>query len=404
MKKLFSIKCVGTHGGAGMAEYIGQTAIENGWDSYIAYARNILPTKSHFIQIGSKWDIYEHILETRLFDNHGFASRSATRDLINKIDEIKPDIIHLHNLHGYYINIEILFNFLDSANIPIVWTMHDCWMFTGHCAHFVDANCSKWKSHCEKCQNSKRYPESWFIDRSFSMFEKKRELFNKPRRMVLVPVSKWIADFLPYTFMSKYPVKLIYNGVDLQTFRPSKEEDVNLLKEKFKIKGKFIVLGVAHTWTDGKGWSDFLKMSSMVDDGVVFVMIGLSKKQIKGLPHNIIGIERTNDIKQMADFYTAADVLWNPTYADTFPTTNLEALACGTPCVVYETGGCPESVDENTGFVVPQGDIVASLDAFKEIMKRTSLNYRCECRNRAEKYFNKEVQFKEYIKLYNTLL
>jgi len=404
MKKLLQIKCVGTHGGAGMGEYIGRTAKAHGWESYIAYARIMLPTENKFIRIGNKWDVYEHILETRLFDNHGFASRRATKKLIKQIEQIKPDVIHLHNIHGYYLNIDILFKFLQQANIPVVWTMHDCWMFTGHCSHFVGVDCYKWKTHCGKCPLYKKYPASWFVDRSHTNFEKKKSLFTSLEKLWLAPVSKWIADFLPDSFMSKYPVKLIYNGVDIKIFRPLSAEVNEETRRKYNIEGKFVVLGVAHTWSATKGLDDFIYVSKKADSDFVFVLVGLSEEQIKTLPSNIIGIKRTSNINELVELYSTADVFWNPTYLDTFPTTTLEAMACGTPCVVYNTGGTPEAITKGTGFVMEQGDVLGSLDAFHMIKNNGKAKYSELCRQNIQERFNKDIQFEKYIKLYESIL
>lgn len=403
MKKLLQIKCVGTHGGAGMGEYIGRTAKEHGWESYIAYARIMLPTENKFIRIGNKWDVFEHILETRLFDNHGFASRRATKKLIKQIEQIKPDVIHLHNIHGYYINIDILFKFLLRSKIPVVWTMHDCWMFTGHCSHFVSVGCNKWKSHCGKCPLYNYYPASWFVDRSYTNYEKKRALFTSLEKLWLVPVSKWIADFLPDSFMSKYPVKLIYNGVDVKIFKPLSVKESDDTRRKLNLEGKFVVLGVAHTWSATKGLNDFIEVSRKVESDFVFVLVGLSEDQIKILPSNIIGIKRTSNINELVELYSVADVFWNPTYIDTFPTTTLEAMACGTPCVVYKTGGTPEAITIGTGFVVDQGDIPGSLDAFYKIKGNGKAKYTELCRQNVLERFNKDIQFEEYIKLYESI-
>lgn len=387
-----------------MAEYIGQAAIDHGWESYIAYARNIQPTTSRFIKIGNKFDVYEHMLETRLFDNHGFASRHATRKMISKIVEIKPDIIHLHNLHGYYLNLELLFKFLGCSNIPVVWTLHDCWAFTGHCAHFVYARCNKWKTHCGPCPLFKEYPRSFLFDRSFHNFERKKHFFNLPSKMVLVPVSKWISDFVQDSFLSKYSTNLIYNGVDINIFKPSSKETVLKLREELGLEGKFVVIGVANTWNRDKGWCDFIKMSEKIDNDVMLIMVGLSKEQKKHLPSNIVGIERTNTIQHLVDLYSMADVFWNPTYADTFPTTTLEAQSCGTPCIVYKTGGAPEAISEGTGCVIEQGNVNDTLNMLMLYKNNGKQMYTDTCRRNIVENFNKDKQYRLYIDLYEHLI
>lgn len=403
MSTLLQISIEVNSGSVGrIAEQVGQIAIQNGWNSYITYARNHLPSESHVIKIGNMLNVYVHGLLTRITDRHTLYSKSATKKLINQIVEIRPDIIHLHHLHGYFINIKILFDFLSKLNIPIVWTFHDCWSFTGHCAHFEYVDCNKWLTECYDCPQKKEYPASFLIDRSKKNYKEKKELFNSIENMIIVPVSYWLGDLVKQSFFKKYPVKVIQNGIDIEIFKPSANTDD--IKRKYNLTKEFVILGVASLWTERKGIQDFIKLNKVLCSDEKIILVGLSKKQIKNLPSNIIGIERTENIQQLVNLYSIADVFVNPTLEDTFPTTNLESLACGTPVITYNSGGSPEIIDVNTGIVVEKGNIDKLLEAIKLIKKRGKKFYTVQCRYRVIKFFNKKDRFMEYMKLYEKLL
>ena len=403
MPTLLQINSVANTGSTGrIAEGIGLAAIKAGWKSYIAYGRYANPSQSELIKIGNKWDVYNHVLQTRLFDRHGLASKSATKKFIQQIEEIKPDIIHLHNIHGDYLNYPILFEHLSKNNIPVVWTLHDCWPFTGHCAHWAFTGCDKWKTGCNHCIQQKSYPSSWFSDRSEQNYKNKRKTFTAVSNITFVPVSDWLGNFIPDTFMKDYPVHRIYNGIDLSAFQPSNNK--KKVFQQYQIATKHCVLAVTNVWTVSKGYNDLKKISTLLGDDYTLVMVGVNEKQQKELPANIKGILRTENIIQLADLYAAADVFVNPTYADSFPTTNLESLACGTPVITYRTGGSPEAISPETGFVVKQGDIQGIVNAIKKICQEGKETYSKACRDRAVRYFNKEERFQEYINLYNQIL
>lgn len=405
MKTLLQINVVVNSGSTGrIAEEIGQTAIEAGWKSYIAYGREKgRPSQSHKIRIGTDWDIKMHGVQTRVLDNHalGMSSRSATKDLIKQIEQIKPDVIHLHNVHGYYINAEVLFNYLSKLDTPVVWTFHDCWPFTGHCAHFDYAGCDKWKTGCYECPLKKGYLASLVIDRSKKNYEDKKRLFNSVKNMTLVPVSNWLGNYYKDSFLHKYNVRMIHNGIDTSVFQPKKNNPAII---KYNLQGKFVILGVASVWGFRKGLQDFIKISDTLSSNHQIVLVGLSDKQIKELPNNIIGIARTESVNELAELYSAADVFANPTYEDNFPTTNLEALACGTPVITYNTGGSPEAVDADTGIVVEKGNTDALIDAINEIKQTGKAHYSDACRNRALQLYRKEDRYRDYINLYDELL
>ena len=389
-----------------IAEEIAQTAINSGYDCYFGYGRVGRESKAHLIRIGSDWDVKVHGLESLLFDNHGFGTRNATNRFIQEIERIRPDVINLHNIHGYYLNVEILFDYLAKTNIPVVWTLHDCWPFTGHCSYFDRYHCEKWKTGCHHCPNSKGYPKSLFMDCSKTNYARKKELFNKPKNITFVAVCNWMANNVKASFLGGYPVKTIYNGVDVETFRPrfSGLGGTNSLKAKFGILEKAkVVLGVASTWDKRKGLDDFVKLRAMLSDNYAVVLVGLSDKQIQSLPRGIIGIKRTESVDQLAELYSLADVFVNPTYVDNFPTTNIEALACGTPVITYRTGGSPEAVDEKTGIVIEQGD-VNQLKSAVEFLASRKYEYTVACRERALNFFNKNNRYNDYVDLFDCLV
>ncbi len=393
--------CVNVGSTGRIAEQIGLVAMDNGWESYIAYGqgRSTANSRSKLISVGNKLDVLCHGLITRLFDKHGLGSMLATRKLVKEIRKIHPDIVHLHNIHGYYLNYKVLFDYLQRENIPVVWTMHDCWSFTGHCAYFTFAKCNKWKQQCVKCPLVKVYPASIFIDNSSSNFLEKKRAFTSIKNLTLVPVSNWLAGFIPDSFLHKCSVSVIHNGIDLDVFRPS-----NVKIEDDALQGKRILLGVASPWSPRKGLLDFVRLRSMFGDDIVFVLIGLTTDQIGSLPEGIIGIERTSSVHILAQWYSMADVFLNLTYDDNFPTTNLEALACGTPVITYRTGGSPEAVTAETGLVVEQGNMEQLQNAIITVLDNGKNHYSAACRKRAEEFFDKDKCYQRYIDLYNEIL
>lgn len=402
MKIILQINTVVNSGSTGrIAEQIGQLTIQNGWKSYIAYGRNKRPSKSNLIKIGSRLDIGLHVLQTRLFDSHGFSSNKVTRNFIKQIELIKPDIIHLHNLHGYYLNIEILFNYLSILNIPVIWTLHDCWPLTGHCTHFEFIGCYKWETECSNCPQKNEYPKSIFIDRSKKNYHLKKHYFTSVKNMTLIPVSKWLGNIVNKSFLSNYPSQIINNGIDTNIFAPNSSDKI---RKKFKLHGKFIILGVNSNWSPRKGLSDFIALSKIIDSNSLIILVGLSSIQLKNLPPNIIGISRTENTLELAKFYSTADVFVNPTWEDNFPTTNLEAMACGTPVITYNTGGSIESVTKDTGMVVEQGNIQELNVTINKIITRGKSSYTQACVDRVKHFYNKDERFHDYISLYDKIL
>lgn len=407
MKKLLQINPVlrtNTSTGRIMQE-IGELAIDNGWESYIAYSYGrdgVKPCRSQLLPIGNKWDVALHGAATRLWDAHGLASHTATRNFVKQIREIKPDVIHIHNIHGYFLNYPIWFSYLAETNIPVVWTIHDCWLYTGHCYYYSFAGCNKWQTGCGDCPQKRKFPASWLVDRSHRNFLDKKEAFTSipTDRLTIVPVSEWIKGEMKQSFLKEYSFQVIHNGINTEVFKPSSPEKI---KSKYGLSGKHILLGVAAIWHPEKGVADFLQLASMLNEDEVIVMIGVDEKLQHRLPHNVVGIKRTENIREMAELYSAADAFVNPTWQDNYPTVNLEAIACGTPVVTYRTGGSVEAVTPETGFIVEQGDVEGLLNAVRAIELRGKTSYIEPCRNYALAHFKKEDRYADYIQLYNKL-
>lgn len=401
MPTLFQINVICNSGSTGrIMEEIGEMVQQYGWKSYIAYGRWSNPSSSILYRIGNKLDIWWHVLVTRLFDKHGRASVKSTRNLVNFIKLVKPDIIQLHNLHGYYLNYKILFEYLSSVNIPVVWTLHDCWTMTGHCPHFENIGCKRWKTQCFDCPQKKLYPASLLLDRSTDNYNDKKQCFTSFSNMTIVPVCHWLDSIVHQSYLGKCTTYPIYNGIDINKFRRV-DITTNWIK---KISQKFIILSIATNWNPTKGGEDIIKLSSILSEDELIIMVGLNKKQIQKLPSNIIGLQRTENMDQLVELYSVANVLLNPTYQDTFPNVNIEALACGIPVITYRTGGSPEAIDDNTGFVVERGDIRGIFAAIKAIKGKEKEYYWDSCRNRVMSLFKKEDRYQQYIDLYYKLM
>ena len=371
---------------------IAEVLENQGHECKIAYGRETVPQQyqKYAVRIGSDFSNKVDALKNRIFDNAGFNSVRETKKFLNWVKEYNPDIIHLHNIHGYYINIELLFEYLKESNKPVVWTLHDCWAFTGHCAHYDFIGCEKWKTQCFNCVNKKDYPSSYVFDNSKQNHKKKNKLFNSLNNLSFVAVSEWIAKQQQMSGLCKNSVTVIHNGIDLTNFKFTPSD----FREKNKLSDKKIYLGVATFWNNRKGFDTFLKLSEMIDKNEVIVIVGVTKEQKKILPKNIIGIERTNNIQELAEIYSVADVFLNPTMEEALGLVNMEAQACGIPVVTYNTGGSPESISETSGAVVPKGDITALLKTAR------SLELDSEKVALEAQKFDKERKYKEYLQFY----
>ena len=280
----------------------------------IAYGRMTVPKQyvKYAIKIGSSADVGIHLGMSLLWDCSGLLSKTPTEEFIRWVQEYDPDIIHLHNIHGFYMNINILFDYLKSCHKKIIWTLHDCWAFTGHCAYFDYSGCEKWKTCCKQCPSLKEYPPCFGVDQSKRNFELKKKLFTGLDNMVIVTPSQWLADLVKESFLAKYPVRVVHNDINHSVFH----QNVKPAILPDNLKSKRIILGVASIWEKRKGLADFLALSKLISDEYQIVLVGLSKYQIKQLPENVTGITHTTDAKELASLYAVADVFVNLTYEE----------------------------------------------------------------------------------------
>ena len=378
---------------------IGEIAQAAGWESYIAYsgARDGVPQhSSQLVPVGNKLDLALHAVATRLFDAHGLVSRRATKQLIRRIREIDPDIVHIHNVHGYWLNYPLLCQYLRESGKPVIWTVHDCWLYTGHCYYYSAARCDKWQTGCGHCPQKRAFPASWVFDRSARNWHDKQHAFGSLERLTIVPVSDWIRQEMAHSFLADKPFQVIHNGIDLDVFHPA--------EPGAERPAGTVILGVATLWHEGKGVRDFVELAGRLHEGERLVLVGrMSEEQRAAFPAGVEFIERTENVAKLAALYAQATAFVNPTWQDNYPTVNLEAIACGTPVVTYRTGGSVEAVAEGTGFVVEQGDVQGLLDRVRELAAEDRKTIAERCRAHALQHFNKQERYQDYIRLYESL-
>lgn len=397
---LFQINAIANSGSTGrIAENIAEYAHKQGWECYTAYGRWCNPSATHLIKIGSRWSVYFHYLLSRVWGLHGLASWNATRLLLKKIEKINPDIIHLHNVHGYYLNYPMLFQFLSSHNYPVVWTLHDCWAFTGHCPHYTASQCFKWVTGCSDCPNLNQYPVSMF-DNSRANYQRKSFYFNNVRSLTLVPVSNWLSKELKRSFLKSNRLVTIPNGVNVSLYRPI---DSNV-REKYGVGSDFMVLAVATWWTKAKGFEEFIQLANIVKDDVKILMVGVSKKQMKLLPSNIIGVQRTENVNELVQLYSAADIYVNFSIEESFGLTTAESLSCGTPVLVYDSTACPDIVVPEVGCVVTPHNLDEANRAINNVKSVGKSFYSEKCRQYALSHLDDTVCYKRYFSLYKEIL
>lgn len=398
-KKILQINVVANSGSTGkITEKIGDLIIANGWESYIVYGRWARESKSQLYHIGNRIEILTHGLLSLFFDLHGRGSIFATRNLISYIKSLQPDIIHLHNIHGYYVNYSLLFDYLETLNIPIIWTLHDCWSFTGHCVHYTAARCNKWQNGCKDCPNRWDYPKS-LTDNSYKNYIWKKNAFTKSRNLTIVTVSKWLKEEVEKSFLNKYPITIINNGIDICTFKPKPSN----IRQKYRIEKKFMILSVATQWVKRKGLDDFIKLSKIISNDICIVLVGVTNKQISKLPHNIVGIQRTEDVEEMVKLYTTADVYVSFSEEETFGMTIIESMACGTPAIVYNSTACSELINNKVGYVVNVHDVESAYSCVMEIKESGKERFSNYCIEHVKNKYSDKVTFKKYIDLYNNL-
>ena len=352
------------------------------------------PSKSKLIKIGSTLDVYRHYAESRVFDNEGLASRRATKRFFEEVDKIRPNVIHLHNIHDHYINYKILFKYLSEKKIPVIWTQHDQWASTGHCS-INTLDCEKWKNHCCNCPVNKNP----FIDNSYRNFNLKKYLFTSLESLTLVAVSNWLGNQLRQSFFSNTPIKVIKNGIDTNIFKP---QDIDI-RDKYSLGNCKIILGVSSAWGKNKGIEDYIQLRKKLSNDWIIVLVGLSPKVASKMPSGIIGIPRTQDQTELAMFYSSANIVMSLSSSETFGLTIAEGLACGTPAIVYNNTAQPELLSKETGYVVNNGDIEGLVNAVSLLAQKDKVRS-SKCRERALEFYDKDKCFNSYLKLYEDVI
>lgn len=383
-----------------IVEQLADAVIAGGGEALVCYGRNgyegVIPSFRFCSDNANKINA----LMQRIFDNEGLGLRSPTKKLIKKIKEFNPDVIHLHNLHGYYLNYKLLFEFLAKSKIKVVWTLHDCWAFSGHCAYFDFSACNKWETGCYNCPNKKEYPKSLLSDNSKKQYKLKKQTFLslKAKQTIIVSPSNWLDNLVSKSFLKEYKHIVLNNGIDTDIFKRTDNHSF----DKVMDRSKKIVLAVAGNWCPRKGYNDVIKIAEGLDDEYKVVMVGVSDKQFEELKDtDITAIKRTSSQTELAELYSMAYCFINTTYEDNYPTVNLEALACGCPVITYDTGGSVEPITEENGIIVEQGNIEEMLAAIQNSIK-TDTKSGVE----ADDVTNYDNLFmvNNYIKLYNELL
>lgn len=374
----------------GISELMSANNLEN--DIFFSSRTNGYP-----LGISCSNDRYLKIqaLKARILGNYGFNSTKATRKLIRELERTKPDVVHLHNIHGHDCNLELLFSYFREKQTKLIWTFHDCWAFTAYCPHFTMVKCEKWKNHCSYCIQRREY--SCFFDRSSVIFEKKKQLFSGLDLTIVTP-SRWLAKLVKDSFLAEYAVNVIHNGIDMAMFKPTQSD----FRGRYGLNGKKVLLGVAFGWGPRKGLDVFLELARRLPEKYRIVLVGTDTQVDQCLPDNVISIHRTQNQQELAEIYSAADLFVNPTREDNYPTVNMESLACGTPVLTFRTGGSPEIIDKTCGAVVECDDV----DAMEKEILRICSEYpytQNACLNRAAS-FDQNERFKEYLELYERIV
>ena len=378
---------------------ISDFSFQNGIESYCFYGRGRIRERKGFEKFGDIFTFLFHGFLGTFFDLQGLGSLLSTRKMIKRLKQIEPDIIHLHNVHGYYLNYPKLFAYIkNDFKGKVVWTLHDCWAFTGHCPYFTIVDCNKWEKECCRCENRLLYPSSFFLDLSKYQYHKKKKYFSTLNHLQFVVPSNWLNDLVARSFLKNHPSTVINNWIDHETFHPNYDQE---LFAKYGIPQKKIILGVANIWEKRKGLDVFVELSSRLSDDYVIVLVGLSRRQLEKIPNKIIGISRTNDAKELAKLYSEAHLFVNPSKEETFSLVTLEALACGTRVVVPNTSAAKELVVGSNGVILTNYTIEDYLDA---IEKMTATDYDVNDLVEFSKNYTKEKKVGQYITLYKDIV
>ena len=412
MPKIAFVNTVRTGSHGRLIADLQHAAKNNGFETVVAFGRGEAAAEgTRSIRIGTKTNVLSHVALTRIFDAHGSGSRRATITFVKELSKCNPDIIHLHNAHGYYLHLETFFSYVRERRIQTLWTLHDCWAFTGHCSHFIRANCERYQSGCHHCPLKGEYPASLLFDASRKNWQNKRKILQGIETLKIICPSVWLDRMVGQSFLKDVPRGIIPNGVDLSLFVPNKDTSI---RERLGIpKERIMLLSAASPFDRRKGFDDIMELGRQLEGKAHIVMVGLSKKQMRGfpqkdklfkkktrsLPENIHGMLKTDGPESLVRLYGEADCFVNASHEETYPTVNMEAMACGTPVAAYTIGGCTEQITPETGLAVARGDITALKDAAltlsNEKAERSSA-----CRARAEQNFDRKKAILTYLSEY----
>jgi len=396
--KVIQINCASFGSTGSLSRSIHKALLEAGHESKIYYG--IGSSNEELVEpVSSMFSVHIHSILSRYTGMQGYFSVIPTLRLIRKIKKFNPDVIHLHNVHGSYINLSLLFKFLKKYNKKTVITLHDCWLFTGKCPYFTDIGCTKWLEGCGNCSQLQVYPKSEFIDRTRRNLKDKKKWLNGFENLKICTVSDWLRDTAKKSFLSQYPIVSIHNGIDANVFYPRETEGI---KEKYCLDGKFMVLGVASSWDKRKGLDEFISLAKELPD-IAVVLVGLRQEQTANLPENIIAIQRTENRDELAELYSAADVFINLSTEETFGLVVAEAMSCGTPAIVYNSTACPEIVEDGvTGFVVEPHNLNAVIKVIGNLNENKT-DFSENCRRHIINKYTVELMCKRYLEFYDEL-
>lgn len=403
MPKLVQFNSVANWGSTGrLAEDIGDVAMSSGWESYIVYGRQFNPSTSHLLKVGGSVSVFSHVILTRLFDRHGFGSYYATRQLLKKFDEIKPDVFQFHNVHGYYLNLPLVLQYATKKKIPIVWSLHDCWSMTGHCSHFITVGCEKWKNECHNCPRKKDYPNSWLIDSSRKNFREKKRLIEAVPQLTIISGSEWLAGVAAQSYFKNRDIRFIPDGIDTEIYQPRNNCDE--LRRKLGLSGKFIILATGTVWGESKGLPDYGHLREMLSDDYAIVLVGMSDNDLASVPQGVIGLPRTKSPQELSEYYSMADCVMSLSRMESFGLTPVEGFACGTPAIVYDTTALTELITPETGFVAKFLDVDDVKEKVELLRAKGKSFYSEKCRAIALEKYDRNRCYAEYLKVYEELM
>lgn len=399
-KTIAAINCNVRSGGGKVMLGIAEVARNSGFDYYTYSPESKIDSPKNHSYIISRYTNYANMKISQLIGYDSAVINYGTYKLINQLKKIRPDLIHLHGLHGWYIDYKKLFEYIKQNNIPVVWTQHDCWAFTGKCTHFSYVKCNKWKTGCYDCPQLSRYPESKFIDNSKPMYNYKKNTFTSLKKCQIVSVSNWLMSILEESFLKNYPITTIENGIDVSVFKFIKSD----LRNKYGLNDKVIILGVAASWNERKGLDDFINLRGMLpEDKFEIIIIGLNSQQLDRVKkEGIIGISRTANKSELAEWYSTCDVFFNPSIEETFGLVTVEAMACGAPVIVYNSTAAPELIKHTNNYCVNTNDLDEVVECINKILKNGKLFYSNV--ERAYHYYNQDSQYEKYLDLYSEFL